>query len=267
MRLFQHMKQSSVWSLIAAGLIALALLWAVGGSGSAGDEAKVERKNPGAEFARESKSGALRSETRKRERERKQKKATQYKVENILVEGTYEFNLTRNLRGPFDPEELLGFAAEPGKDPRRLMELLLRAAADKDGRFLDLLQRPELRGEPEVELGLLTYDYAVTKNPAALEAILNLHYEEPGRYRRSWDTNVIMALSYIGEWDLTKQALESRLLSGDGTGGGARYAFWLRRRHLFPNDKSFPETYEQFQEEIIAAQKSNDPGGRNEVPE
>lgn len=256
------MKASSIWSLIAAALLAVAVLFIARGIGT-GEEAPADAKPAGGAGARESKSEGARPEAKARETREVRK--TDSRVENIRVDGTYESNLVGDMLLPFDPEELKQLAAQPGRDQRRLTELILRAAAEKDGSFGDLPGREELRGDPAVETALLIYDYAVNGNGGALQKVLQRHDEAADGNRRSWDTNEIWALSYIGEWELTRQALASRLLSGDGTGGDARYAFWLRRRFLFPQDKSFPDTYEAFQEEIIAAQKANDPEGMKEV--
>jgi hypothetical protein len=250
------MKRSSIWSLVAAALLVVAAVWVIQGKGA--EEAAGSNRESSAGTS-ETKSETTRPQARKRETRMARKPANDA-VENIRVKDTYENRLAGDLLRPFDPEELRRLAEDPGRSGRRFLELLLRAAADRDASFRHLLDRPELRDDPQAELGLLTYDYAVTGNREALEKILKLHVEAPVG-RRTWDSNEIMALAVIGEWDLTRKALVSHCLSGDGSGGDAQYAFWLKRRFLFPRDPGFPQTFEAFGKEMLEEQKKNDPRG------
>ena len=251
------MKRSSIWSMVAAALVLVAAEWVIRGDGPEPAEAGSDRDR--GTGARETKSETTRTEARTRET-RAATKPAKDPVENIRVKDTYENRLAGDLLRPFDPEELKQLAADRGRNERRFLELLLRAAAERDASFRHLLDRPDLREEAQAELGLLTYDYAITGNREALEKILKLHVEAP-EGRRTWDSNEIMALAVIGEWDLTRKALVSHCLSGDGTGGDAQYAFWLKRRFLFPRDPGFPQTFEAFGKEMLEEQKKNDPQG------
>lgn len=256
------MKASSAWSLVGAGLLFLAVVLIVRAGGLAEEKGREEARayaKAREAFPREAKSDSSRTES-KSQRAPESAENPRARLNQIHMEGTYEHNLMRSMLGPFDPAELRRVAEDPQRDERRFLELLLRAAAERDPSFRDLLGRPALRQDPQAELGLLTYAFSITRNREALEKILKLHTETPPE-NRTWDSNEIMALAVIDEWDLTRKALVAHQLSGDGSGGDAKYAFWLRRRYLFPQDKSFPQSYEEFTRQMREAQLKNDPDG------
>lgn len=133
---------------------------------------------------------------------------------------------------PFDQEELARLAEKPGKDPRRLTDLIHRAAAEKDVRFRYLVDQQNLRQEPAMDLAVSAYDYAVNGNQKALDHILEIHSKEPF----GSDSDSVVTLSYIDEWDVTIKAYETHFSQGsDGSGSIAREAFWTKRKHLFPH--------------------------------
>ena len=152
-----------------------------------------------------------------------------------------------DVQEPFNPDELVELAKHPKNDSDgRLGRLILRAAAEKDARFRYLLEQENLSEDPELELVLSAYDYAVNGKQKALEKILVRHRRLAG----NWDSDTVWVLSYVDEWNLTEKALGSRILSADGAGGDSRYAFWLKRRYFYPNNPQFPDNYDKFCREI-----------------
>ncbi len=175
----------------------------------------------------------------------KPKTARENPINQIFFEDTYENNLVGDLVEPFDGKELRELADQPkGKrDDRRLADLILRATGKKDASFRDLIARDDLRGARHVDIALDAYDYAVTGNIKAIERIIVKHEENVEKGKGSWDSDAVWALGYVDEWDLTLKALQAHPLSGDGSSGPSRYAFWLRRRFLFPRLPDFPKEY------------------------
>lgn len=153
-------------------------------------------------------------------------------VSRVWEEGTYEHNLIGGVMEPFDQDELVRLAVEPGKDVYRLTDLIHRAAAEKDLRFRYLVEQENLRVIPAVDLAVSAYDYAVNGSEEALDHILEIHgKEDPGS-----DSDSVVTLSYLDEWDRTMKAYETHFAQGtDGAGGDAKYAFKLRREYLFPH--------------------------------
>jgi hypothetical protein len=135
-----------------------------------------------------------------------------------------------SLKEPFSPEELRKLAAEPGKDDRRLMLLILRAGLEKDRSFQDLLQKPELRKHPSVALALFGYDYMLNQSPAALDFILaQLATEDVGA-----DVDTIVVLQTLDEWDRTIRAFRKHFLHTDGAGSACKRGFLSTRAYLYP---------------------------------
>lgn len=132
----------------------------------------------------------------------------------------------------FDQEELERMARSSVKDRRRMADLIHRAAAEKDRRFLYLLNQPDLREEPAMDLALAAYDYSVNENWKALDHILEIHArQDPGS-----DSDSIVTLSYLDEWNRTVEAYHRHFAQGtDGAGGDAMRSFWERRKRLFPH--------------------------------
>ncbi len=178
-------------------------------------------------------------------------KTSHYDVNRIWVKGTYENNLVGDLLEPWDPAELTRLAAnlrKDGDDDRRMAELILRAAADGDSRFRYLLKKPRPAAGSELYLPLEAYDYAVNGNEKALDRILAEHFDEV-KHGRSGDSPAVWVLGYVNEWDRVKKAFKTHTPSGDGAGGDAQYAFWLKRRYLYPNNPDFPKDRRQFPKE------------------
>ncbi|BCU76740.1 hypothetical protein [Luteolibacter sp. LG18] len=168
---------------------------------------------------------------------------------------SYEHVFVRKLLTPFDPEELVRYAEQPDLNPSVFAGLLGRAVAEKNPRFRYLLERKDLRDNEELSPFLLAYDYAVNGNRAALDELLQRHRDGT----KNWGTWEITALSYVDEWDQTREALGSRLLSGDGASGDERYGFWLTRRYLFPANPAFPKDYQAFQADLLELQRQAPP--------
>lgn len=225
-------------------------------------DGKGSGKGPSAEPAR-----ALQSskgiEERQSSRNRVPKKPEgDGRLEEAYKEGTYENGLARGVVEPYDDRSLALMAEKPIKDTRVFSDLVFRAAAEKDPKFKYLLERKELREDPRVSVALDAYDYNVNGNRAALESILSSQVNnKPG-----WNSKEVWALSAIDEWDLTKKALESSVMSGDGSGGSARYAFWLKRRILFPDNQEFPKDYQRFWEDLYEQQKISQQSAPQPLP-
>lgn len=172
----------------------------------------------------------------------------------IWEDDSYESNLSANFRAGFDPKALRNLLAQADPEDHELANMILGAAAERNPACQDLLQRSDLRQkDPVLDLALSAYDYMVNGNAAALEHILDAH-RSAGEENGSWDSNAIWVLGYVDEWPRTEAALKSYLLMGDGTGGDARYAFWLKRRYLFPLNQDFPQDYERFWKDLARAQ-------------
>ena len=176
----------------------------------------------------------------------------EHRVSKIWEKGSYEANLLGDVQEPFNPDELVELAKHPKSDSDgRLGRLILRAAAEKDARFCYLLEQENLREDPDLDLVLSAYDYSVNGRQKALEKILARHRKLAG----SWDSETVWVLGYINEWNLTKKALGSQVLSGDGSGTDTAYAFWLTRRHFYPNNSTFPDSYQKFRQECMSCSK------------
>lgn len=173
-----------------------------------------------------------------------------------LGEGFLRSQSLGDVQEPFNPDELVELAKHPKSDSDgRLGRLILRASAEKDARFRYLLEQENLREDPNLELVLCAYDYAVNGNQKSLEKILARHRKLAG----SWDSETVWVLGYIDEWNLTEKALGSRILSADGAGGDSRYAFWLKRRYFYPNKPGLPDNYEKFCREMSGQQRKAKP--------
>ena len=170
-------------------------------------------------------------------------------VNEIWVEDSYENNLVGELLIPFDPAELKRLAEDPGENARPMAELVLRAAAEGDRSFRYLLDESMPEDEPGLTLALDAYDYAVNGNQEALDRILAVHVED-FKQGRAGDSNAVWVLAYVNEWDQVKEAFNANPLSGDGSGGDAHYAFWLKRRFLYPDNPRFPKDLADFRKEI-----------------
>ncbi|MCB1132870.1 MAG: tetratricopeptide repeat protein, partial [Verrucomicrobiae bacterium] len=134
---------------------------------------------------------------------------------------------------PFNPRELRRLAEKDHLDAgdlRRMMWLINRAGAERDGGFSDLLERKDLREENDVDLALTGYDYSINANPKALDRLLaRLASETVGS-----DSSTVVALSFVDEWDRSVKAVNAHFIATDGAGGLGENAFWCTRFYLFP---------------------------------
>ena len=133
-------------------------------------------------------------------------------------------------REQFSSSELRDLATNPDEDSRRLMWLINRAAAEKDGRFQDLLSRKDLRTDPKLDLSLANYDYSLNGNEESLDYIL----AKDDSAQKGGDTITILVMSFMEEWDRTINAIREHQKQADGAGGIAVACFWMNRQELFP---------------------------------
>jgi len=134
----------------------------------------------------------------------------------------------------FDAKELRSLADDTDLDRaerRRFLWLILRAAAEKDGDFRDLLDRQDLRDDREFDLALSGYDYAINGNEAALDHIL----AEDRKLPRGGDHTTIQVMGFLDEWDRTLRAIRTHEKHADGAGGIAVTSFWTQRSVFFPD--------------------------------
>jgi len=135
-----------------------------------------------------------------------------------------------SLKDPFDPRELRRLAESPSDDDRRLMLLILRAGIEKDKSFQDLLKRPDLRRIEHVDLALSGYDYMLNTSETALDHILAyLAAEDIGA-----DSDAIVVLQAIDEWDRSIRAFRKHFIRTDGAGGSCKVGFQTTRAYLYP---------------------------------
>ncbi len=156
------------------------------------------------------------------------------------------WRLTSNysLKDPFDPKELRRLAEHPSDDDSRLMVLILRAGIEKDKSFQDLLEKPKLREARNVALALSAYDYMLNRSEAALDYILaQLATEEIGA-----DSDVIVVLQTLDEWDRSIRAFRKHFIHTDGTGGDCMQGFKTTRAYLYP--KKYAEMREAIEAPI-----------------
>jgi hypothetical protein len=150
-----------------------------------------------------------------------------------------------SLKDPFDPKELRKLAEKPSNDDRRLMLLILRAGIEKDKSFQDLLKKPELRETKNVALALSAYDYMLNRSEAALDFILaEIATEEIGA-----DSDAIVVLQTLDEWDRSIRAFRKHFIHTDGAGGACKLGFTTTRSYLYP--KKYAEMREAIEAPIV----------------
>lgn len=140
-----------------------------------------------------------------------------------------------DLEEAFDPEELLRLASLEDRNRsqnRRLMMLILRAGLEADPRFKALVVDEELRTNNSADLALSAYDYALHQNDAALDHILAYLATEPV----GADTNTIIILSTLNEWDRSVKAFRKHFYIADGAGAFCYHGFKNVRRYLYPDE-------------------------------
>lgn len=180
-------------------------------------------------------------------------------LKNWWEEGTLENFFVRDLIESFDGAELTRLAKtknlEDNGEYEAMARLVVRAAAEKHPGFQDLLSRPELRKKPMLDMALCAYDYAVNGNRVALERMDAFHRGAAGTDQGGFDGPAAWALGYVNEWDVTKQMLEAQ--PSEGEIDDIRRAFWIKRRYFFPQNRDFPDDYDQFVREMNQAQRGN----------
>lgn len=174
------------------------------------------------------------------------------RISKIWKKGTLESNLVGYLLEPFDQEELVELVNSTNKDESRLIHLILRAGAERDSRFLYLLNRKDLRENTSINLAISIYDYSLNRNVSSLDDVIYHHIQN----KVGWDSDTVMALAYVDEWERTKKIFESHYMSQDGAGALSKDSFWLTRRYLFPHSKVFNMNFEQFSKDIDEKQQA-----------
>jgi hypothetical protein len=190
--------------------------------------------------------------------------AKKREIEAMLrKEGEYEYNLVgKRLLRPIDDALLKRLLEHPEENDQHdyvLHSWLLRIAAESDRKYLWILEQEKRRysGDPErnwIANILLAYDYNVNGNQQAFEKLLAQIRTEAQSKNEDWNWKIlelIHPLSAINEWDLCKATLISAPIETDGAGGDEVYAFWLQRRYFFPDNKEFPDSFDDFLRTII----------------
>ena len=139
-----------------------------------------------------------------------------------------------NLKQEIDRAELnrLAKAEEREFDEnRRLWQMIVHAGIKKDGSLKALLNDKPLRAsDSSVDLALSAYDYMLNKDERALDHILAfLATESVGA-----DTDTIIILSAINEWDRSIKAFKKHFYVIDGAGGANYRGFLEVRSYLYP---------------------------------
>ncbi|MFD2304626.1 hypothetical protein, partial [Roseibacillus ishigakijimensis] len=137
------------------------------------------------------------------------------------------------LVAPLDPEKLLQAVAEHESNDQNndhLMWLILRAAIEKRQDYRPLLEVKKLRKTQNLRLALAAYRYNLEGREKVLDPILaQLATEEIGA-----DTDSIVILSVLNEWDRSVRAFRKHFIRTDGTGGEAKRTFLATRAFLYP---------------------------------
>lgn len=121
-----------------------------------------------------------------------------------------------------------------------------------------MMERKDLRESSRVNLAMLAYDYEANENQVALDEILT-SLDNTMKDGGSTDSDELMVLAYVDEWEKTRDKLVAHKLSGDGTGGDALYSFWLKRRTLFPHNPDFPKDYNGFRDQLSGEDRISSP--------
>ena len=176
---------------------------------------------------------------------------------NLRKKGEYEYNLVgRRLLRPIDEVLFKRLAEHPEENADHdypLSSWIQRAGLEGGKKYLWLLEAEALREDPAFRADILAFEYNVTDKAEVLDKLLELVRKEVGD-AGGWDNSDVLALSAVNEWKKTKELLVSLDLSADGAGGDAIYAFWLERRHFFPDNREFPKDYRTFLEIFLGSQ-------------
>lgn len=251
---------SNTFSWLAAAVLLACILVALGEFGqhdgarsAGGDSPAPSPLSREAGSAMEASAGPLISKgglkTRDGKIERDQKV-----LNEIQTDGTYENNLMKRFLKPLDADLLHELAKDPMEDESEFMGLVLQAAASHDTRFLYLLDNERLVKNPASQwhLAICAYDHVMTGNKDALLHLLDRYAkmaEKEGG--RPGDSNELMVLGVVDEWDLTRKMFLGHDFSWDLSVRSALYAFWLTRRYLYPQNKDFPDDYQAFEREML----------------
>ena len=176
---------------------------------------------------------------------------------------SYAYNLVgERLLRPIDEALLNRLLEHPEENDQHdyvLHSWLTRIAAESDRKYLWILDQEKRRysGDPErkwIANILLAYDYNVNGNQQAFETLLAQIRKEAQSKNEGCNWKIlelIHPLSAINEWDLCKATLISAPIETDGEGGDQVYGFWLQRRYFFPDNKEFPDSFDDFLRTII----------------
>lgn len=171
---------------------------------------------------------------------------------------SYAYNLVgERLLRPIDDALLKRLLEHPEENDQHdyvLHSWLTRIAAESDRKYLWILEQEKRRysGDPErkwIANILLAYDYNVNGNQQAFETLLAQIRKEA--HKDEWAVwELFQALSAINEWNRCKDVFVIANPITDGAGGDEMYAFWLKRRYFFPDNKDFPDDFQVFLREL-----------------
>lgn len=151
-----------------------------------------------------------------------------------------------NLEQVIDHEELIRLTKIEKRDfdeNRLLWQMIVHAGIENDDGLKELLNDKKLRAsDSSVDLAFSAYDYMINKDERALDHILAFLATE----RVGEDTDTIIILSAINEWDRSIKAFKKHFYVIDGS-GGANYDGFLAVRGAL-----YPDLYSKHKEEIEA---------------
>ena len=148
---------------------------------------------------------------------------------------THEKEVLEDSLKPFDHEELRKMMEEGTKDYWKMLSLIGRAAIERDERFLDLLERDDLKvlqtpkeemtsDQRGLRIAIQAYRYMMTKDETLLDELIS----DDGKMGEAQ----IMILGYIDEWERTIPAIKK--VKVDGALWYTMSGFWLRREYFQP---------------------------------
>jgi hypothetical protein len=151
-----------------------------------------------------------------------------------------------DLEQSFDPAKLRSLVKLETRSfdqNRRLWQMIVQAGLKKDTSIQDLVTNKKLRGsDSSVDLALSAYEYMINEDERALDHILAFLATE----RVGADTDTIIILSAINEWDRSIRAFKKHFYVIEGTGAANYHGFLNVRRFLYP------EVYPKHKKEIEA---------------
>jgi len=151
-----------------------------------------------------------------------------------------------DLEQKFVPSELRRLAKLEKRDfvqNRLLWQMIVHAGLENDSSFRALIGNKELRGSnSSVDLAISAYHYMLDVDEKALDHILAFLETE----RVGADTDTIIVLSAIDEWDRSVRAFKKHFYVIDGAGGENYRGFFNVRSFLYP------KKYAKHKEEVEA---------------